>query len=177
MYNTTEYPDLSNFTCEAEQLVPDTLSALLNTIIIKNKRGKQDGIERKCTAIAHSIISATRPRSFISPVLLGLAVYLFCKVATRNIVQAVSHLGFCSSHSEVSQFEHSAVKFWNPDITTSSFSQFVFDNADFNINTRTGKDTFHAMGGIHCVTPYDSAVDELGYVVQICAPTAMDRVA
>ena len=34
-----------------------------------------------------------------------------------------------------------------------SFSQFVFDNADFNTNTLDGLNTFHAVGGIHCVTP------------------------
>ncbi|CAG9761451.1 unnamed protein product [Ceutorhynchus assimilis] len=147
VYDTTEYPDLSNFTDEAEHLVPETLSALVNTIIVKDKKGKIDGVEKKCTAIAHSLISATKPRSFSSPVLLGLAVYLFRKIASRNIVQAVSHLGFCSTHSDVSQFEHSAVKSWNPDINEKSFSQFVFDNTDFNINTMTGKDTFHAMDG------------------------------
>ena len=34
-----------------------------------------------------------------------------------------------------------------------SFTQFVFDNADFNAATLTGHNTFHYMGGITCVTP------------------------
>ena len=35
----------------------------------------------------------------------------------------------------------------------SGFTQFVFDNADFNVATLTGHNTFHSMGGIACVTP------------------------
>lgn len=37
-----------------------------------------------------------------------------------------------------------------------SFSQFVFDNADHNVNTIDGFQTFHAMGGIQCITPTTS---------------------
>ncbi|KMQ90383.1 hypothetical protein RF55_9871 [Lasius niger] len=154
-YDINDYPDLMNFTANAEDLIPKTLSALLNTIIMRNKKGKAEGIEKKCTAIAHAIISATRPRSFVSPILFGLAVYLFRKVASKSIVQAVCNMGFCSSYVEISQFEYSAAQSC-PDVDSSSSSQFVFDNADFNINTMTGKDTFYAMGGIRCVTPHDA---------------------
>jgi len=35
-----------------------------------------------------------------------------------------------------------------------TFSQFVFDNADFNVATLTGRNTFHEMGGIAYVTPH-----------------------
>ena len=35
----------------------------------------------------------------------------------------------------------------------TGFVQFVFDNADFNVNTLNGKNTFHSMGGIACMTP------------------------
>jgi hypothetical protein len=31
---------------------------------------------------------------------------------------------------------------------SDSFSQFIFDNADVNIETLDGKNTFHALGGI-----------------------------
>lgn len=41
-------------------------------------------------------------------------------------------------------------------ILPHAFSQFVFDNADFKSNTIDGKITFHAMGGIQCITPSDS---------------------
>lgn len=66
-YSRTDYPDLKNFTDGAENLVPEILRVLLMTIIMKNKKGRTKGIDNKRTAIAHSVISATRPRSFISP--------------------------------------------------------------------------------------------------------------
>lgn len=31
--------------------------------------------------------------------------------------------------------------------------QFVFDNADVNVCTLDGLDTFHALGGIKCIAP------------------------
>lgn len=34
-----------------------------------------------------------------------------------------------------------------------TFLQYVFDNADHNINTIDGRNTFHAMGGIEIATP------------------------
>lgn len=40
-----------------------------------------------------------------------------------------------------------------PSYDLNGFTQFVFDNADFNVATLTGHNTFHAMGGIACVTP------------------------
>lgn len=38
-------------------------------------------------------------------------------------------------------------------VKPESFLQFVFDNADFDVNTLDGKNTFHSMGGIQIVTP------------------------
>lgn len=46
-----------------------------------------------------------------------------------------------------------------PSYDLNGFTQFVFDNADFNVATLTGHNTFHAMGGIACVTP-PSTVDK-----------------
>ena len=40
-----------------------------------------------------------------------------------------------------------------PSYHLGGFTQFVFDNADFNVATVTGHNTFHNMGGIACVTP------------------------
>ncbi len=36
----------------------------------------------------------------------------------------------------------------------------MYDNADFNVATVTGHNTFHSMGGIACVTP-QGTVDEV----------------
>ena len=47
----------------------------------------------------------------------------------------------------------------------SGFTQFVFDNADFNVATLTGHNTFHSMSGIACATP--SSVKESCNILQI----------
>lgn len=158
-YDTSEYPKIMNFLDNTESMVPETLKVLLQTIILADKKGTKDTLLKKCSAISHSVIAATRPRSFISPLQLGLAIYLFRKVGSKNIVDAVSNMGFCSSYRDVSLFEASAVQSWNPLIDKGAFSQFSFDNADFNIKTMTGKETFHSMGGIRCFTPYTSVND------------------
>lgn len=158
-YNTTEYPKLLDFIDEADTMVPDTLNTFLKTIILEGKKGKAEGLSKKCTAISHSIITATRPRSFMSPLQTGLAVYLFRKTGSKNIVDAVSNLGFCASYRDVTLFEASAVLSWDPVIQEGAFSQFSFDNADFNVRTMTGKGTFHSMGGIRCFTPHTAILD------------------
>ena len=40
-----------------------------------------------------------------------------------------------------------------PSYGLGGFTQFVFDNADFNVATLTGHNSCHAMGSIACVTP------------------------
>jgi hypothetical protein len=65
----------------------------------------------------------------------------------------VANLGFCSTYNDVTLFEASAATYWKPDVDDDSYCQYVFDNADFNIKTLTGKGTFHSMGGIKCITP------------------------
>lgn len=52
-------------------------------------------------------------------------------------------------------FENSAIMHSPLEIYDDAFSQFVFDNADFNTQTLDGH-TFHAMGGIHCIIPRDA---------------------
>lgn len=100
-YDTSVYPDINNFMHDVNSIVPGTLNLFLNTFIAKDKKTKQEKIANTCTAIAHSIITATRPRSFSSPLQLGLAVYLFRKVGSKNIIDIVSSLAYCSSYREV----------------------------------------------------------------------------
>lgn len=38
-------------------------------------------------------------------------------------------------------------------LNTDLFIQHVFDNADVNVKTLDGHGTFHAMGGIQCISP------------------------
>lgn len=89
----------------------------------------------------------------MSTVQIGLATFLFHKYGSRRLIDVLSSLGFCSSYTEATLFEVSAIMRAPLSIDDNAFSQFVFDNADFNTLTLDGNDTFHAMGGIHCVTP------------------------
>lgn len=46
------------------------------------------------------------------------------------------------------------------DIDNNAFSQFLFDNADFKTQTLDGHNSFHAMDGIHCITPRDAIASD-----------------
>jgi hypothetical protein len=148
VYETKHYPPLDNFLKMLSQ-VSETLRIFLDDVILKNKRASLEKWKKKSIAFAHSIIAAARPKSFLSSLQVGVAAFLFQKYGSRRL----SSLGFCSSYTEAMLFEVSAIMRSPLDIDDKSFSQFVFDNADFNTQALDGHNTFHAMGGIHCITP------------------------
>lgn len=49
-----------------------------------------------------------------------------------------------------------AANSFEQNINQNGFTQYVFDNADINVTTLDGHGTFHALGGIQCVTPRDA---------------------
>lgn len=51
------------------------------------------------------------------------------------------------------KFETATCLAEDPQLNEGVFLQFVFDNADINVRTLDGHNTFHAMGGIMCVSP------------------------
>lgn len=62
-------------------------------------------------------------------------------------------MSFADDYKEVQRFEHALIYGGEPFNNLGGFTQFVDDNADFNVATVTGHNTFHSMGGIACVTP------------------------
>lgn len=153
-YDTDMYPPLENLMEQSDALVPETLKLLVEGIIMKNKRANKIDLKRKCIAIEHSIISATRPRSFLSMVHVGLAVYLHRLYGSKNLIQALSCMGFCASYNEANLYVTSALLGNHREIVEQgSFIQYVFDNADINVRTLNGLGTFHSMGGIRSITP------------------------
>ena len=148
VYDTSMYPDMQSL----ESSVPDVLSRLLRGII-KSKGDANSTAERRCKAISHAIIAACRPRSFISPILLSIAVYIHRKYGSRELIDILSSLSFADDYKEVQRLTTAVLQSSTPEYDLGNFTQFVFDNADFNISTLTGHGTFHAMGGIACVTP------------------------
>lgn len=151
VYDLGEYPTLEE-TENGSSMIPESLKLFLHKLL--DPKGKNAAVvSRRCTAIAHSVISACRPRSFISPVLLAIAVYIHRKYASRELIDILSSISFADDYKEVQRFENSLISAGEPSYGLNGFTQCVFDNADFNVATLTGHNTFHAMGGIACVTP------------------------
>ncbi len=151
VYGCDEYPTLET-TENGETIIPSSLKRFLHNLV--DGKGKNHSVtDRKCTSITHAIISASRPRSFISPLLLGIAVYMHRKYASRELIDILSSMSFADDYKEVQRFEHALVSAGEPSYHLGSFTQFVLDNADFNVATVTGHNTFHSMGCVSCVTP------------------------
>lgn len=87
-----------------------------------------------------------RPRSFFSPLQIGVGTYLYKKFGSKSLINILSAMGFSAPYREVTIFENSCIHRPESEILENSFSQFVFDNADININTLDGRGTFLAMG-------------------------------
>ena len=69
------------------------------------------------------------------------------------MINILSSISFVDDYKEVQRLENGMISAGKPSYGFEGFTKFVFDNADFNIATLTGHNTFHAMGGIACVTP------------------------
>ena len=120
--------------------MPPTLKHLLDIIIKTNKKVKnteaKTKLGRRIAAFGHGLISCVRPRSFVLPLLLGLSVMIHKKHASKTLIDSLSYLGFCASYSETLLFEASVVNHPQTyEISSESYVQFVFDNADHNTNT------------------------------------------
>ncbi len=152
-YDIDGYAPADNAYDDTNSVVPETLNTFMDNVINTGKKGPKTDRKRKCTVINHAIITATRPRSFISMIQVGLSVYVHRHVGSRHLTDILYAMGVCSSYNEARRYEASAMLQNRPSVEANSFSQFVFDNADFNVRTLDGYGTFHSMGGIMCVTP------------------------
>ena len=147
------YPPGSQFMKTVETDVPETLKVFLEEVIVKGKKGETKTYKAKCVSIAHAIISATRPRSFISSILLGIAVYVHRKFGSELLLNILSRFGFSASYKDAALYQASVILAPKELPRFGAVSQFVFDNADYNVHTIDGKYTIHCMGGIMTITP------------------------
>lgn len=97
--------------------------------------------------------AAVRPKNFFSSLRLGIGTYVYKKFASRVLIDVLSAVGISASYSDVRNYEQTAIRRPDRRILLPSFTQFVFDNADFKVNSLDGLNNFHAMGGIQCITP------------------------
>ena len=131
-----------------------------NSGIIKTKSTNLQIINRRICYIAHALISAARPRLFISSLLLAITTYINQNFESKEFITILSSLSFSESYTELQRFHDAILSSSKPCYDLSDFIQYVFDNADFNIFTLTGHGTFHSLGGLVCSTPSKSLSKE-----------------
>ena len=96
IYSDSEYP-ASDTDLDDRTLLPKSLQSLLNGVMIS----KSASNDWKKAAIGQAIISACRPRSFVSPILLSVGVYAHRNFASRELVTKLSKLSFSVDYAEV----------------------------------------------------------------------------
>ena len=153
-YSCDFFPSPEQITSGNCDLVPESLRLLMDGIL--KPKDNDSNIQRKSVSLQHAVITSVRPRSCVSPIQVGLSVYLHRKFGSRELIDMLSNLGFCSPYREVLNYETSITINSSAEVSSQSYVQFVFDNADFNVRTLDGYGTFHSMGGIMCITPADA---------------------
>lgn len=114
---------------------------------------------RKVASIGQAIIQATRPRSVLTPLQIGLGVQIHQHCRSKFIVDSLFEMGFSASYKETVKFEKNAADGVETDIfgptnhLEDKFVLFALDNVDHNIITLDGKGSFHGMGSIASFTP------------------------
>ncbi|GBL56600.1 hypothetical protein AVEN_130445-1, partial [Araneus ventricosus] len=99
VYDTQEHPPPENSLQEIESIIPESLHVLTEETTLNKKRGDLEKWRKRCTAMAHCIISAARPKSFMSGMQVGLAAFLFKKYGSRKLIDVLSPRGFRSSYT------------------------------------------------------------------------------
>jgi len=139
--------------CSVENYHSDFLSPLLSTFLNSIVSDR-----RKSVAVGHCLMQAARPRSVLSPLLLGLSIELDHLHGSSFLVTHLSHLGFCGSYDELTCYKQSFVTSQKPGQTDglpypTAMTQWVGDNVDHNLQTTDGQGTFHGMGLIAVSVP------------------------
>ena len=107
-------------------------------------------------------MSATYPRYFLSPLLIGIGVYLHKKYDSENLINILHAFSLCCSYGEARRYQWSALFGSSPfPDNDDAFVQFIFHNADHNIKSLDEHGTFHSMGGIKCVAPKSEQDDSI----------------
>lgn len=156
-YNCEIYPTAEDISSGGSDLMPETLSLLINEIVLpKNLHENEQAYRRKSLTIQHCIVAAARPRSFVSPIQIGLSIHLHRQFGSKLLIDILSNLGVCSTYKETMKYEASASVNSSTCIEKPTYVQYIFDNADHNIRTLDGYGSFHVMGGIQTVTPHST---------------------
>ncbi|KAE9522981.1 hypothetical protein AGLY_016612 [Aphis glycines] len=82
-------------------------------------------LENKCTALSHAIMKCTRPRSFLSRLLLGISVFLHRRYGSKRLLDMLSNLGFSNTYKEVLLYESAVVNHPQPKILSPAAGAFI----------------------------------------------------
>jgi len=145
------YPSSVEFqdTQHARNWIPKLLNSFLDHLVCSDV---------KKAALGHSIVQAVRPKTVISPLLVGLIVSLD-HVFGGWLINLLSRLGFFLSYDELIRFQQSVVQCDSEGCLPPypvCYTQFVADNVGHNVChylcTLDGLNTFHGMGIISVST-------------------------
>ncbi|XP_034939489.1 uncharacterized protein [Chelonus insularis] len=152
-YNTTTYPAPQAFLDTVASDIPPLLNSFLHRLIITNRKeqSNESSLYIKIENLAHSIISALRPKSFISCLQLSLGTYIYRKTRSKLAISLLNRLGVCSSYHNIQLHEASTIIHPQETKIEDAFVQYVFDNTNHNASTLDGRET-----NIIPDTPYDS---------------------
>ena len=115
--------------------LPSSLKLLLRNIF------SSQGSSIKVASIGQAIVQQVRPKAVTMPLQIGLAIQMHRHFGSRFLVDSLHSHGFCSSYSEVQNFERSAAFFQGTHIPEldntcdSVFIQYAADNVDHNLRT------------------------------------------
>ena len=108
----------------------------------------------------NTIVAACRPKSFLSPILLWVGVYVHPHYGSRKLVDLLSNRGFSCTYNKVLRYENCVIAHETAERTHGELSgasgdyiQFAFDNADVNVWTVTGHGAVHSVGSVMMSTP------------------------
>ncbi|KYN21230.1 hypothetical protein ALC57_06394 [Trachymyrmex cornetzi] len=126
LFDVSSYPPSDTFLQNAESKIPESLKVFLSEVITKNRRFNTNNalraLQTKCTAIAHTIVSAVRPRSFYSSVKIGVGAFLYKKFGSKTLIDVLSSLGFSASYCEVLAYGNSCIHAGGSAILKGAFS-------------------------------------------------------
>ncbi len=97
------YPSKSEMSDKTKclQFIPDTLKSLLQDVMTC-----KDGL--KIASVGHAVVQASRPRSIMCPLQLGIALQLHHHYKSRFLLDTLYKHGMCSSYQEIKRYERSA---------------------------------------------------------------------
>ena len=127
---------------QLEGSLPDSLMVFLDEIFAGTD------VSFKVIAIGNSIVQAACPRALICPLQLGSAVQLDHHFKSRFLIDTLQTHGFCYSYAEVHKFKRCASVHDESSlarVTSAHAVQHVADNADHDVCTADGRNTFHGM--------------------------------